>query len=240
MYRRGANGWLKHIDFIICDLISILLAFCTAYTLRFNVRGETAPDLYRGYILLMLVLDFAACVFFGTMHNVLKRGYYKEFAETVKHAVLVFALQMILFAALKTTSRYSRMVMYGTFGLHVVFGYALRLLYKLMLRKRIMKDKQRSVLLVTTAEKAHEMVIHLQENTNDSLRTAGVVLVDSDSCSGEIAGIPVVETIEGAAKYICREWIDEVLIDAEAVKHSAPPTPLATPPLCQAPKEHWV
>lgn len=220
MYRRGANGWLKHIDFIICDLISVLLAFFTAYTLRFNVRGEMAPDLYRGYILLMLVLDFAACVFFGTMHNVLKRGYYKEFAETVRHAVLVFALQMILFAALKTTSRYSRMVMYGTFGLHVVFGYVLRLTYKLVLRKRIMKDKQRSVLLVTTAEKAQEMVNHLQENTNDSLRTAGVVLVDSNICGGEIAGVPVVETIEGAAKYICREWIDEVLIDAEAVKRS--------------------
>jgi len=220
MYRRGANGWLKHIDFIVCDLVSLLLAFCAAYCLRFGVWEIGSAGLYREYVFLLLALDFAVSVLFNTMHAVLKRGFYKEFAETVKHAVLVFAFQTILFTALKTTSLYSRLVMYGTFGLHIVFGYALRVLYKLALRKRIVKEKQRSVLLVATKENAQEIVCQLHENANDSMKIAGMVLVDSAMDMESIAGVPVVETIDGAAKYICREWIDEVLIEADAVSRS--------------------
>ena len=218
MYRQGANGWLKHIDFIICDLVSLLLAFCVAYCIRFDVQGEALTDLYQGYIAILLVLDFLVCIFFGTMHNVLKRGYYKEFAETVKHAVLVFAWQMILFVALKTSSRYSRVVMYGTFGLHIALGYVLRVLYKHLLRKRIANERQRSVLVVSTQKHAEDTVRQLQEKTNDIYRLAGVVLADTEASEGDIAGVPVVETVDGAAKYICREWIDEVFIDADAVK----------------------
>lgn len=217
MYRQKANGWLKHIDFILCDLISLLLAFCTAYCLRFDVQGEALTDLYQGYIAILLVVDFAVCVFFGTMHNVLKRGFYKEFAETVKHAVLVFSWQMILFVALKTTSRYSRIVMYATFGFHIAFGYAFRVLYKHLLRKRIVREKQRSVLLVSTKKHVGNTIRQLQEKANDLFRLAGVLLTDVETPEGDVAGIPVVETIDGAAKYICREWIDEVFIDTDAV-----------------------
>lgn len=218
MYRRGADGWIKHIDFIICDLISLLLAFCAAYCWRFGMDRGALTDLYRGYIGILLALDLVVCVFFSTMHNVLKRGYYKEFAETVKHAVLVFAFQMILFVALKTSAQYSRLVMYGTFMLHVVFGYILRLIYKLLLRKRIMKEKQRSVVAVTTQAQAEEIVRRLEGDTNDSIKIAGLVLVDREARGEILSGIPVIETIDGAAKYICREWIDEVFVDADAAK----------------------
>lgn len=221
MYSQSANGWMKHLDFILCDLISLLLAFCAAYCMRFDVHGEALTDLYQGYIAILLVLDFVICVFFGTMHNVLKRGYYQEFAVTVKHAVLVFAWQMIFLVALKTSSRYSRMVMYGTFALHIVFGYALRLLYKHLLSKRIIREKQRSVLVVSMECCAESIARRLQEKTNESIKVAGMVLVDSNSSIEHIAGVPIVETLEGAAKYICREWIDEVFIDADAVKYCA-------------------
>lgn len=220
MYRQGANGWLKHIDFIVCDLISLLFAFCAAYCLRFHGQREPLTGLYQGYIAILLMLDFVVCVFFSTMHNVLKRGYYKEFAETFKHAMLVFALQMILFVALKTSSQYSRIVMYGTFFFHIGFGYIVRLLYKMLLRRRIMKEKQRSVLVVSARANADEILNHLNDDTNDYIKVAGVVLTDPESLGTQVAGIPVVETIEGAAKYICREWIDEVFIDAEAAKQS--------------------
>lgn len=220
MYRRGANGWFKHIDFIICDLFSLLMAFCIAYCLRFDVQGEALTDMYQGYIAILLGLDFVVCVFFGTMHNVLKRGYYKEFAETVKHAALVFSLQMILFVALKVSEDYSRLVMYGTFLLHIGFGYLFRLLYKLLLRKRIIKEKRRSVLVVTNRAEVDRIVRQLQANANDMFKISGVVLADQDAYEESVAGVPVVETIHGAAEYICREWIDEVFIDASTVKEA--------------------
>jgi len=220
MYRQGASGWLKHIDFILCDLISLILAFSAAYCLRFDVQREAYTDLYQGYIAILLVMDFLVCALFDTMRDVLKRGYYVESAATIKHAVLVFACQMVLLVALKASSRYSRLVMYGTFALHIVFGYVLRVLYKRLLCRRIMKEKQRSILVVSTKERAEETVRQLQEQASEFLRLAGIVLADSSVQEEPVAGIPVVETIDNAAKYICREWIDEVFVDADAVKRS--------------------
>ena len=221
MYRHGTNGWLKHIDFIICDLIGLIFAFCTAHCLRFGVQDIVLTDLYQGYIVLLLVLDFVVCVFFGTMHNVLKRGYYEEFAATVKHVVLVFSLQMTLLVALKISSRYSRLIMYGTFGLHAVFGYTLRLLYKQLLRKCNIKGKQRSVLVVTTHEQAEGTIGRLIKNTNDAIVIVGVVLADKEEpMESVVSGITTIVKLEDAAAYICRAWIDEVFVDTDAVRCS--------------------
>jgi len=220
MYKHGSNGWLKHVDFILGDLFSLALAFFVSYYLRFDALGNTLTDLYWGYIAILLVLDFVVCVFFSSMHNVLKRGYYEEFAATVKHVVLVFSLQMILLVALKISARYSRLLMYGTFGFHVAFGYALRLLYKFLLRKRTLSKKQRSVLVVTTHEQAEEVVDHLQKNTNDFVRITGVVIVDQEGQVESVSGITKVVALEDAVEYICREWIDEVFIDTGAIRYS--------------------
>lgn len=35
MYRRGPKGWLKHLDFILLDLLSLQAAFGLAYIIRF-------------------------------------------------------------------------------------------------------------------------------------------------------------------------------------------------------------
>lgn len=34
MYRKNANGWLKHIDFMILDMICLQLAFMMAYFIK--------------------------------------------------------------------------------------------------------------------------------------------------------------------------------------------------------------
>ena len=34
MYRKNANGWLKHIDFIILDMICLQIAFVLAYFIK--------------------------------------------------------------------------------------------------------------------------------------------------------------------------------------------------------------
>jgi len=220
MYKHGTNSWLKHIDFILCDLISLILAFSTVYYLRFHALGNVMLDLYWGYISILLVLDFIVCVFFGTMHNVLKRGYYEELAATVKHVMLVFSLQIVLLVALKISERYSRLVMYGTFGVHALFGYVLRLLYKALLRKKNWNRRQRSVLVVTTHVQAEEVISHLLKNANDSIRIAGVVLADQELHIESIGEITTVVSLENAVNHICREWIDEVFVDTGAIRYS--------------------
>lgn len=212
MYKRRAKGWLKHIDFIICDVLSLMLAFALAYFLRFGRFGGYQQVIYNSFMALLVVIDVLACILFNTMHNVLKRGYYLEFVATVKHAMLVFVMLMVYLVAAKTSAMYSRVVMYGTFSLHVLIGYGLRVLYKELLRKRTIHERQRAILIVAPEAEVEAIVKNIRCNTNDKLRIAGIVLTDRQAAGEVIAGEAVVSNVEDAANYICREWIDEVFL----------------------------
>lgn len=82
MYRKNANGWLKHIDFIILDMICLELAFMVAYFIRNRDIHLYNDFLYRNMAIIIELSDLMVLLIFGTLKGVLKRGHYQEF---VKH-----------------------------------------------------------------------------------------------------------------------------------------------------------
>lgn len=75
MYRRGPKGWLKHLDFILLDLLSLQAAFGLAYIIRFVEKDPYAdPRLYQAMAIVLLLADIVALFFFNTLKNVLKEG----------------------------------------------------------------------------------------------------------------------------------------------------------------------
>lgn len=64
MYRKDSEGWLKHGDFIVLDMICLQLAFILAYAFRgygFNVYGDI---LYRNMAIFLGFADLG-CIFTG-------------------------------------------------------------------------------------------------------------------------------------------------------------------------------
>ena len=51
MYERNTRGWVKHLDFIFWDIVSITVAFLLAYGLRFGVWTVLDDGIYRSYYL---------------------------------------------------------------------------------------------------------------------------------------------------------------------------------------------
>ena len=221
MYKWRTKGWLKHIDFMICDVMSVLLAFAAAYLIRFKQFGGYQQEIYNGFMVLLVILDILVCIVFNTMHGVLRRGPYAEFASTVKHASGVFMLMMVYLVSSKTSAVYSRIVMYATFLFHILFGYGLRMAYKSILRARTIRDRQRAILVVAPEDAAVTIAEKLRAQTNDKMRVVGVVLTDRDAQGEEIAGFPVVANLRNAEEYICREWVDEVFINPRGAKKEA-------------------
>ena len=124
----------------------------------------------------------------------------------------------VLLVALKISNSYSRIILYGTSALHMVLGCALRQIYKKLLQKRIKHEKRRAVLIVAPEARAAEVAQMLLTTANDAFDLAGLVLSDRDAQGETLNGIPVVANLSDAAEYICREWVDEVFIEADAIK----------------------
>ena len=100
MYRKSSSGWLKHFDFIILDLLCLQVAFALAYILRQGFSNPYETEIYRNMAVFLMFADVVLIFFGETFSGVLRRGYYKEFAKTIKHSALVDGLAMVyLFSA---------------------------------------------------------------------------------------------------------------------------------------------
>ena len=135
MYKRTSKGWLKHLDFILFDELSLQIAFILAYLLRQHTFPPYVNSIYLSIGITLAIFDLLVAIMMGSMHNVVKRGYWKEFTSTVKHCTLVFLLTSLWMFSLKNADAYSRIVLYLTFLLHMALGYGLRLLWKVHLQR---------------------------------------------------------------------------------------------------------
>ena len=212
MYRKDSEGWLKHADFIVLDMICLQLAFILAYAFRgygFNVYGDI---LYRNMAIFLGFADLVVIFTSGTMKSVLKRGHYKEFVSTLKNAVIVGALAIAYLFIIQEGQSFSRMILITTIVIYLILTYAIREIWKNSLHKKMENGGDKKLLIITSKAVAENVVHSMQENNYARYSLAGVVVIDED-CTGEkICGVPVVAGESDVPMYVCQEWIDEVLI----------------------------
>ena len=219
MYKRTPKGWLKHIDFILLDLLCLTVSYVLAHLLRHrSVSIIFNNRMYVSIWIVLAVFDLLIMLLMETMHNVLKRGYFKEFVATLRQEALLFGAVSIFLFSIKD-DLVSRIVLWLTIGLHFATSYLVRIAWKRHLKKEHPREARHSMLLISDEDKAGQVIDQFTESATGDYRITGIVVADKDLTGSEIRGIPVVSSLEEAPRYICREWIDEVFIST------------ATPPL---------
>lgn len=215
MYKKNKLSWAKHIDFIIIDFFVLEISFLLAFFIRHGSYAIFNKD-YMNLAMVYALVEFFSIIAVDTMHNVMKRGFYIEFAKTIKHNSLVFMIVMVYMFTLKTSETYSRIVIFLTFVFHIVIGYLMRLLWKNVLIKiGMMGQNNATILLVLNNINASDIIRSFRENVMENYNIVGIVL-DNTNDVDSVEGIPIVCKIDDAADYISREWIDEVYIDSIA------------------------
>ena len=212
MYRKDSEGWLKHTDFIILDMICLQLAYVLAYAISGYGFNPYETIIYRNMAVFLELADLVMIFAYGTMKSVLKRGYYRDFVVTLNHAIMVGALAVLYLFLLQQGQDFSRLTLMLTIIIYLVMTYIVRELWKKLLRKQMKDGGERKLLIVTSEDVAEQVVLSMQENNYARFSLAGVAVVDADWTGREIHGVPVVANEETAAMYVCQEWIDEVLV----------------------------
>ena len=216
MYKRNAQGWFKHIDFILWDVIILQVSFVLGYMIRhgWGQWPYTSPITdYKSLGVIFIVADILVAVIFNTMHNVMKRGYLKELTETIKHVALVLLFMSLYMFSTQSGDVFSRITLYLTAGFHLVLGYLFRLLWKPVVR-RINKGKNKNTMILVAEENSVSRILK-QADELDGFEYTGIVLSDRDAKGEMIEGVKVVANLDDAADYICRERVDEVFVYPE-------------------------
>lgn len=212
MYRKNANGWLKHIDFIILDMICLQIAFVVAYFIKNGNIHLYNNFLYRNMAIILEVADLMVLLIFGTLKGVLKRGHYQEFVKTLKHALIVCFLAVLYLFTVQKGVFFSRFILFLTIGIYFILTYTVRELWKRNIKKGFNSGKRRKLLIVTSSTIADKVIDNIEKNNYSRYDIVGVALLDKDSIGNRINNVSVVANNETVGMYACKEWVDEVLI----------------------------
>lgn len=212
MYRKDNDGWLKHIDFIILDLICLQLAYVLAFAISGYGFNPYAQILYRNMAIFIEVADIVVLFMFNTLKSVLKRGHYVEFMITLKHCLLLGGVSILYLFLLQEGQNYSRLALILLVVLYTGITYAVRELRKNYLKKKMVEGSEKALLIVASSDIAEQVVRNMKANNYARYVIAGVAVIDKDWIGSVVGGVEVVADAESAAMYVCREWVDEVLV----------------------------
>ena len=211
MYRRDAKGWLKHLDFIVLDLLTLQISFMLSYVLRHGMQNPYAIPVYANMSMFLTLCDLVIIFFTEPFRNILKRGYYREMEAIVQQALFLEAFAVFFLFASKSGEDYSRMSMFLLGLLYIPLSYVIRIIRKFVLKKN-RREGDRSLLIVTSLEEAEKALASIRLNNYGIYRLAGLVLLEDDTTVSEISGVKVVANLSTAADFAQKQWVDEVLI----------------------------
>lgn len=213
MYKKTSKGWLKHVDFLILDLICLQLSFYIAYCIRHGIRNMYANRLYAGMALVLLLVDAVIEMLFENLHNVLKRGYWNEAVQTTKQVLEVFAVSAIYLVTAQSAEQFSRSVLYMTMGIYWVVSYFGRLLWKVYVKAHLRYGAKKSLLIVTTQDRLSALSEKFRTEWYANYQIPGIAVIDADMAGQKVAGIDIIANAGNVIEYTRTAWVDEVFID---------------------------
>ena len=212
MYARKTQSWLKHIDFILLDVVCLHVAFVLAYMTRHGVSNPYAETEYLNLAGIYTLVDVVVLLANRTMKNVLRRGYYKEMEQTVRHVFYVAVLVSMYMFSVQAGNVYSRITFFLMAGYYVLIAYGVRIIWKKYLMKKKKEMCRAAVYFVTTKDRAEYVVKRFRSNNITSRKVQGLCILDEDCTGMEIRGVPVTASAESLVKYLCKIWVDEVFV----------------------------
>ena len=224
MQIKGKYSWVKHLDFMIVDLLALLLSYFIAFYIKFNTFYMN-PEWKRFIViicLLNLVIDLVANPYSG----IFRRRYYLEIGRSFVIVVANAVCTALIFYVLKIGVMYSREVFGYTYVIYYFIGLAFKYAWKKQLTSGVLaiKTTKRIPLFLISSIGHEERDIHSVYSTDlplyeiKGIHLAGAHEQDipdvfSYSDDGETEIIPVIG--EDFVSYILDHNISEVLVAAQ-------------------------
>lgn len=223
MYKRQKKSWVKHLDFLILDIICLEAAYYGSCLIRLGnmKRLPLLMEYYNRLAVVLLLLDICIVFFFEAYTGILRRNRVQELKAVIMHCSVIFAALTVYMWALKQSEIYSRQIIFVFWGIAVVIEYFSRCVWKIYIRQRMIKGKKFSQLIVVTEEcYAEECVSDFQHDRYKEFEVIGVVIVDKNRVGDQVCGVPVVACADTFLEYARINVVDEIFINGNTRESS--------------------
>lgn len=214
MYKKSKQNWIKHLDFLIWDLIVLAISYNISCILRF---GAQLPIFRRTMILqlclVLLLIYFCVSLFNSTYKNILRRDRWQEMRSVIIQVTITFAVFTIYMYITQQAFLFSRLIYFVTAVISAVLIYIARIVWKRILRLHLLNNENLPhMLIVASRETAEACIRSIRKRRYNDFFISGVVIVNKDMKGETIEGFPVVCNFNEIRNYILSEVVDEVFL----------------------------
>ncbi len=211
MYKRIENEWVKHLDFMILDLLGFQIAYRLGYLFLLWYANYADKMFYSYQAWILFFIQVAVSLITLPYSNILRRSNDVELLNVIKTMAAVLTLDIIYLFIVKQTYIISRVFFFVMTVLTVLIIWALRAVHKNRLRsKRGVNEGDRALIIFTDSQRAEEVVDELLKNNYNDYVIKGIYLLDKKMTDrSEIQGIPLIDTSVPLFEAIGHEWVDE-------------------------------
>lgn len=220
MYRRINSGWMKHWDFVVLDMICLEFSFLFAYLIRHRHTELYKQNMYIALCLWLVVFDILAVLLSNSYKNILQRTAGWELLAVFRHVTVVEMFLLLYVFITKESADFSRMVYLLGWGLSLILCFGTRIVWKRIVRKRVLSQKHQSNMLVlSTKERVRSCIRQLYEKEFREFRICAVALLEKGEEDFAFE-FPTIYGRDALLEYVRTDVVDEIYIDVfENRKH---------------------
>lgn len=216
MYQKKEESLIKHLDFMILDLLMAELSFLLSCIVRHGWRYLFEEHRYMIMAGVLILLELLVILFYNSYQDILRRGYLVELKNVLFQNTIALLMVTAFLFLTRQQMYFSRLVFIRWWAFSVVLMYGTRLVWKRIIRKRLRSSEERAHLLVISETAKLENVIRqLQKVRYESYKIVGAIVYDQSMSGESFAGIPVVADWDQMFEYVTREVVDEVFLELD-------------------------
>lgn len=213
MYRDQSRRWVKHLDFMVIDVMCMQLCFVLSYWAWISFSNPYQYPVYQYQASLFIVGQLLVMLFTDNYRGILRRGNAQEAIAVLRYVGAIFVVAIMYLFIVHQSMLASRM----QFGLTFVFFLVLDYIARWANKKRIRSldlDKKKSYALITSSDLVPRALERLtDESEYRDFFISEIILLDARSSTLlPDYGIPVMGLSADSIRNLSHDWVDEVLI----------------------------
>lgn len=217
MNQKPVKGLLKHVDFILLDLLMLQICFILAHWVIIDVENPYKYVAFRLLAVVLFMSQLFVTVFSSNYKGILKRGPLDELFKVITYTIYTFGVAVVFLFAIHQSATVSRLQT----GITLVFFVPVAIIARTLNKKRIFKSSTngikrdgKSLVLMTAGHLVDEAMARLTDSDIYLGHfVSGIIALDGDKAS--IKGKYNISTLSLNKSSLARlrsRWVDEVFV----------------------------
>lgn len=210
------NDRSLHPEFILIDLVSLIISFVLSYLIKFGDFGFVNDSAWLPLLFILSLMNIVISLFANPYSGIFRRPYYEEIIRSLMLSFYNLLAAGIMFYVFKIGILFSRQMVLSMYILYFVISLAAKCTYKkIAVSAKSSSTRARRIPLFIVGESPgiEETVRSAFASDFEAYELKGICLTDRGDIN-EIGGVPVVGSPSEFPAFVLNNNIEEVLFAA--------------------------